>query len=96
MASVDTEYQLKIYVAGMTPDHQDDIVRLKRAMREYLGNSSLKVIDVMEQPHLADQDKILATPTVVRALPMPMKKFIFDLGSIEKILIGMDLIKNGE
>jgi len=89
-------YALKIYVAGLSPDHQADIIRLKKAMQEKLQNYTLEVIDVLENPHLAEEDKILATPAIVKVLPDPIKKCFLDLSNLEKIMVGMDIIKEEE
>ena len=59
---------------------------------EFKDQYSLKVIDVLENPGLAEDDKILATPTVVKRLPMPIRKVIGDLTEREKVLLGLDLM----
>ncbi len=88
------KYTLKLYIAGLTPDTQDMIANFKSVLSTELQDSySLEVIDVLKRPELAANEKILATPTVVRLLPGAAKKFVLDLASKEKILIGLDLIK---
>lgn len=88
------KYILKLFIAGLSPDSQDMILNLKETLRQELKDSySLEVIDVLERPELAVDEKILATPTVVRLLPAPVKKFVLDLANREHLLIGMDLIR---
>jgi circadian clock protein KaiB len=53
---------------------------------------ALKVIDVLKNPQLAEEDKILATPTLAKVLPPPVRKIIGDLSDREKVLIGLDLL----
>jgi circadian clock protein KaiB len=67
------KYVLKLYVTGATPRSQSAIKNLKKILSEdYKGTYSLKVIDVMKYPKLAEDDKILATPTLIKILPPPV------------------------
>jgi len=59
---------------------------------DYKGVYSLKVIDVIKQPQLAEDDKILATPTLIKILPPPVARIIGDLSDREKVLLGLDLV----
>lgn len=86
-------YVLKLYVAGNTPNS----IRALRILRNILeqdfkGVYALKVIDVLTNPQLAEEDKILATPTLSKILPPPVRKIIGDLSDREKVLIGLDLL----
>ena len=66
---------------------------LKRICEEQLADQyDLKVIDVLKEPHLAEKDKIIATPTLVKELPPPLRKVIGDLSDREKVLLGLDLV----
>lgn len=60
--------------------------------QEFQGVYALKVIDVLKNPQLAEEDKILATPTLAKILPPPVRKIIGDLSDREKVLIGLDLL----
>ena len=60
--------------------------------QEFQGVYALKVIDVLKNPQLAEEDKILATPTLSKILPPPVRKIIGDLSDREKVLIGLDLL----
>ena len=83
---------LKLYVTGQTPNSQKAIKNLKKVLAmELKGAYSLEVIDVLKNPQLAEEDKILATPTLTKVLPPPVRKIIGDLSSIDKVLLGLDL-----
>ena len=87
------KYVLKLYVTGMTPRSQTALKNLKKILNEdYKGVYSLKVIDVVKQPRLAEDDKILATPTLIKILPPPVARIIGDLSDREKILLGLDFV----
>ncbi|MEN9203402.1 MAG: circadian clock protein KaiB [Thermostichus sp. DG02_2_bins_29] len=86
-------YVLKLYVAGNTPNSLRALSTLQDILeKEFCGVYSLKVIDVLKNPQLAEEDKILATPTLAKILPPPVRKIIGDLSNREKVLIGLDLL----
>lgn len=86
-------YVLKLYVAGNTPNSVRALKTLNDILdREFRGVYALKVIDVLKNPQLAEEDKILATPTLSKILPPPVRKIIGDLSDREKVLIGLDLL----
>ena len=88
----DGMYQLRLYVAGMTPRSLAAFDNLKRICEEHLaGKYVIEVIDLLENPTLARGDQILALPTLVRKLPPPVKKIIGDLSNKERVLVGLDL-----
>ncbi len=83
---------LKLYVTGKTPRSERAMANLHRICQEDLqGQYELSIIDVLEQPQLAEDEKILATPTLTKELPLPLRKIIGDLSDIEKVLLGLDL-----
>jgi len=89
---MDTKYILKLYVTGQTKNSETAIQNLQTILEDKLqGIYTLKVIDVLKDTKLAIQDKILATPTLIRVLPPPIRKLIGDLSDKEKVLIGLDL-----
>jgi len=93
MSSSRKTYVLKLYVAGNTPNSARAIKMLKDILeKEFNGVYALKVIDVLKNPQLAEEDKISATPTLARILPPPLRKIIGDLSDREKVLIGLDLL----
>ena len=86
-------FLLRLYVAGQTPKSMTAFVNLKKICEEHLaGRYKIQVIDLLENPRLADGDQILAIPTLVRHLPEPVRKIIGDLSNTERVLIGLDLL----
>jgi circadian clock protein KaiB len=84
---------LKLYIAGRTPRSQQARRNLERICREGDGDFDVEVIDIVERPQLAEDEKILATPVVVRELPPPIRRIIGDLSDFESVLIGLDLLR---
>jgi circadian clock protein KaiB len=85
-------WDLKLYVAGQTPRCITAFANLKRMCEEHLeGRYRIEVIDLLENPQLAEGDQILAIPTLVRRLPHPLRKIIGDLSNTERVLVGLDL-----
>ena len=86
------EWELRLYVAGQTPKSLTAFSNLKRICEDHLkGRYRIEVIDLLENPRLAEGDQILAIPTLVRKLPEPIKKIIGDLSNTERVLVGLDL-----
>lgn len=93
MSSPKKTYILKLYVAGNTPNSVRALKTLNQILeQEFQGVYALKVIDVLKNPQLAEEDKILATPTLSKILPPPVRKIIGDLSDRERVLIGLDLL----
>ena len=85
---------LKLYVAGRTPRTEQAISVMKEICEKDLANAyDLAVIDVLERPQLAENEKILATPTVVKELPPPLRRVVGDLSDRERVLVGLDLVR---
>lgn len=85
-------YVLRLYVTGATPASTRAIEKVHRICEERLhGHYELEVIDIYQLPALAKDHQIIATPTLVRVLPVPLRRFIGDLSRVEKILFGLDL-----
>jgi circadian clock protein KaiB len=92
VTTVEERYQLRLYVAGQTPKSITAFDNLKRICAEHLeGQYSIEVIDLLVNPQLAQGDQILAIPTLVRKLPVPIKKIIGDLSNTERVLVGLDI-----
>src|SRR5512146_3079547 len=88
----DEIWELRLYVAGQTPKSLTAFANLRKICEEHLkGKYRIEVIDLIENPHLAKGDQILAIPTLVRKLPQPVKKIIGDLSNKERVLVGLDL-----
>ncbi|MBK1704204.1 circadian clock KaiB family protein [Halochromatium glycolicum] len=85
-------WTLRLYVAGQTPKSLSAFANLQALCEKHLaGRYRIEVIDLLEQPQLAQGDQILAIPTVVRRLPLPIRKIIGDLSDVERALVGLDL-----
>ena len=91
----DTEveiWELRLYVAGQTPNALTAFANLKRICEEHLaGQYRIEVVDLVENPQLAREDQILAIPTLVRKLPQPLRKIIGDLSNNERVLVGLNI-----
>ena len=90
--AADQKYVLRLYVTGMTPRSTTAIENIKSICEEHLrGRYDLEIIDVYQQPVLAKGDQIIAAPTLIRKLPLPLRRFIGDMSHVEGMLLGMDL-----
>lgn len=86
------KYLLKLYVTGQTPRSIRAISNLRQICQDELnGCYEMLVIDVLERPQLAEDEQILATPTVVKELPSPIRRIIGDLSDSERVLLGLEL-----
>ena len=87
--------ELKLYVAGQTPKSLAALSNLDKICKEHLqGRYKLQVIDLVKEPQLAKGDQIVAIPTLVRKLPVPIRKIIGDLSDLEKVVVGLNLREN--
>ena len=88
-------YSLRLYVAGQTPRSIAAIANLKRICAQHLaGEYKIEIVDLMENPALAQRHQIVAIPTLIRQLPEPIKRIIGDLSNEEKVLVGLDIRPN--
>jgi circadian clock protein KaiB len=86
------KYVLKLYITGMTARSQQALRNLKKVCHDYLGdNYELEVIDIYQQPTLAKGDQIIAVPTLIKKLPLPLRRLIGDLSQEDRIVLGLDL-----
>lgn len=86
------KFILKLYVTGMTTRSRTAITNLRRICEDELTDEYvLEIVDVLESPELAEKHKILATPTLIKDLPPPVRRIIGDLSDRERVLIGLDL-----
>ncbi len=85
-------WRLRLYTAGQTQKSVTAFINLKRICETHLaGRYSIEVVDLEQNPRLAEGDQILAIPTLVRRLPTPMRKIIGDLSNEVRVLVGLDL-----
>ncbi len=89
------KFTLRLYIAGRTPRTEHAVKSLREICEKELGGAyELVVIDVLERPSLAENEKIIATPTLVKELPPPIRRVVGDLSNRERVLIGLDLAKD--
>jgi circadian clock protein KaiB len=86
------EFVLKLYVTGTSPRTRQAIENLQQICEQQLqGRYALQIIDVLEHPQVAEDEKILATPTLIKQLPPPLRRVIGDLSDTEKVLFGLEV-----
>ena len=89
----DATWELKLYIAGETQKSVTALKNLKKYCDEYLeGKYRIEVIDLLKKPQLAEGDQIFAVPTLVRKVPVPLRKIIGDLSNEEKVLVGLNIV----
>ena len=87
-------YHLRLYVTGATPQSRRATSEIKAICKEHLeGRYDLKVIDLYQQPRMAAENQIVAVPTLIKALPLPIRRFVGDLSGTERVLAGLDISK---
>ena len=86
------KYTLRLYVAGLTPRSQEAIRTVTAICEEHLtGRFDLEVIDIYQNPVLAKGEQIIAAPTLIKKLPLPLRKIIVNMADKEMVLVGLDL-----
>jgi circadian clock protein KaiB len=86
-------YVLRLYVTGMTARSARAVKNLRAICDEYLeGRYDLEVIDIYQQPVLAKGEQIIAAPTLIKKLPLPMRRIIGDMSNRDRVLLGLDLV----
>lgn len=86
------KYTLRLYVAGISPRSTMAVENVRRICEEHLqGRYRLEIIDIYQQPTLAKGEQIIAAPTLVKKLPLPLRKIIGDMTNEERLLVGLDL-----
>ena len=87
-----SKYLLRLFVTGASSRTATAIANLRRICEQELeGRYELEIIDVLEYPDLAENEKILATPTLIKSLPLPLRRVIGDLSNTEKVLLGLEV-----
>ena len=86
-------YILRLYVTGLTSRSSRALINLRAICDEYLeGRYDLEVIDIYQQPVLAKGEQIIAAPTLIKKLPLPMRRIIGDMSNRDGVLLGLDLV----
>src|SRR5262249_8556447 len=92
VASKAEKIEMRLYVVGQTPNAIRRIANLKAICENHLkGRYIIDVVDLLEKPQLARGDQIVAIPSLVRKLPLPVRKIIGDLSDSERVLVGLNL-----
>lgn len=87
-------YVLGLYVTGTTRNSERAIVNIRKICEEHLqGRYDLQIVDISQHPTLAEGEQIIAAPTLIKKLPLPLRRFIGDMSQSERILLGLDLRK---
>ena len=85
-------YTMRLYVTGATPRSSRAIANLRKLCDQYLaGRYKLEIVDVYQQPELAKEEQILAAPTLIKQLPLPLRRLVGDLSDGEKVLTGLNI-----
>jgi circadian clock protein KaiB len=94
-APPEERYVLRLYVTGMTSRSARAVKNLQSVCDEYLKDRyDLEVIDIYQQPVLARGEQIIAAPTLIKKLPLPMRRIIGDMSNRERVLVGLDLLRS--
>ncbi len=87
-----SHYVLRLYVTGATAHSNRAISNIRKICEEHLsGRYDLEVVDISEHPSLAEGEQIIAAPTLVKQLPLPLRRFIGDMSQTDRLLVGLDL-----
>ena len=86
------QYILRLYITGATQNSVRAVENIKKVCEEHLKNRyELEIIDIYQQPALAEGEQIIAAPTLVKILPEPLNRLIGDMSNTQKVLLGLDL-----
>jgi circadian clock protein KaiB len=86
-------YVLRLYVTGMTPRSARAVTNLRAICDEHLaGRYDLEVVDIYQQPVLTKGEQIIAAPTLIKKLPLPMRRLVGDMSDRDRVLLGLDLV----
>jgi circadian clock protein KaiB len=87
-------YSLWLFVTGVSPRSSRAIVNVRKVCEEYLaGRYELNVIDILQKPEVAKAEQIFAAPTLVKKLPLPLRRLIGDMSETDRLLVGLDIQK---
>ena len=91
------KFKLRLYITGRTQRSERAIANLRKLCEtELRGQYELDIIDALEHPQLAESEKILATPTLIKEMPEPVRRIIGDLSDTEKVVLGLDLVSRNQ
>jgi circadian clock protein KaiB len=93
-AAKGSRYVLRLYVTGQTPRSLQSVENLQRLCEKHLlGRFDLEVIDIYQQPALAAEGQIIAAPTLIKAMPLPLRRLVGDFSDANRVVLGLDLKK---
>jgi circadian clock protein KaiB len=85
---------LRLYLTGTTPASVRALTNIKRICEEHLkGQYELEVIDIYQRPALLEGEQIIAAPTLIKQLPLPLRRLVGDMSNTPQVLLGLDLRK---
>ncbi len=90
------KYVLRLFVAGINPKSKNAVENLKELCEEHSVDCELEIIDIYQQPIFAKEGKIIAAPTLIKELPLPVRRFVGDLSNKEKLLVGLEIRKSSK
>jgi circadian clock protein KaiB len=94
-SSTEERYVLRLYITGMTQRSARAVKNLQAICDEHLaGRYDLEVIDIYQQPVLTKGEQIIAAPTLIKKLPLPMRRIIGDMSNRDRVLLGLDLVRS--
>ena len=95
MTAPSGRYVLRLYVTGLTPRSARAVKNLRAICDTHLeGRYDLEVVDIYQQPVLTKGEQIIAAPTLIKKLPLPMRRIIGDMSNRERVLLGLDLVRS--
>ncbi len=90
------KYTLRLYVTGMTPRSTSAIENIRLICEQHLqGRYELEIVDIYQHPNLIKDEQIIAAPTLIKKLPLPLRRIVGDLSNKERVLLGLDIRQKG-
>lgn len=90
-------YILRLYITGQTPRSLQSVENLRALCDKYLpGQFDLEIIDIYQQPAMAKEGQIIAAPTLIKSMPLPLRRLVGDFSDKERVILGLDLIVEQE
>jgi len=91
-AAATPHYVLRLYITGTTPASTRALMNIKRLCETHLrGRYELEVVDIYQRPSLLEGEQIIAAPTLIKQLPLPLRRMVGDMSNTERVLLGLDL-----
>ena len=92
-----TRYALRLYITGQTPRSRQSVENLRALCDKYIpGHFDLEVIDIYQQPAMAAAGQIIAAPTLIKSMPLPLRRLVGDFSDQNRVILGLDIKLNEE